>query len=63
MGSLLEMQAQHTLCSGWLKYFVCIFIKGMKMPINRTFGRTITWGIIPTPNLIKFIYLESWLRV
>ena len=28
------------------------------MPINRTFGRTTTWGIIPTSNLIKFIFGE-----
>ena len=45
------------------KSFVGIFIKGMVMPINRTFVEQIIWGTILTPNLIKFIYLESLLRV
>ena len=48
------MPAQPSISFGFLKYFACIVIKGMKMPINRAF--------IPTPNLIKFIYLESLLR-
>ena len=29
------------------------------MPINRTIFKIISWGIIPTPNVINFIWLES----
>ena len=57
------MQAPHTICSGLLKYFVCIFIKGMVMPINIAFVKQLNWGFIPTPNFINFISLESLLRV
>ena len=33
------------------------------MPINRTIFKISSWGIIPTPNVINFIYLESLLKV
>ena len=33
------------------------------MPINRTIFEIIIWGIIPTPNVINFIWLESWMIV
>ena len=57
------MQAQHSISFGFLEYFVGIFIKGMIMPINRTFVKQISWGTTPTPNFINLIYLESLLRV
>ena len=45
------------------EYIVCIFIKGMVMPINRTFCKTNNWGFIQIPNFIIYICLESLLRV
>lgn len=61
--SLSNLQAQNSIFFVLLKYVVCIFIKGLIMPINRTFCKTINWGITPTPNFIKWIWLESLLRV
>ena len=59
MGSLLEMQAQHTIGLGSWDILSWIFIKGMLMPINRTFVKQINWGIFPTPNFINLVCLES----
>ena len=47
----------------FVEIFVCILIKGMIMPINRTFCKTINWGTTPTPNFISLLWLEGWLRV
>ena len=63
IGSLCNAEACHNICLMFSKSFVCIFIKGMVMPINRTFCKTNNWGFIQIPNFIKFIYLESLLRV
>ena len=63
IGSLCNVEAFHNICLMFSKPFVCIFIKGMVMPINRTFYKTINWGFIQTPNFIKFISLESLLIV
>ena len=57
------MQAQHSISFGFLKYFVCIVIKGMVMPINRAFVKQVNWGTILTPNFISLIILVSLLRV
>ena len=63
IGSLCNAEACHSICLMFSISFVCIFIKGMVMPINSTFYKTINWGFIQIPNFIKFIYLESLLRV
>ena len=48
-------------------YFIevanAFLFKGNIMPINRTIFKIISWGIIPTPNVINFISLETLLNV
>ena len=58
-----NLQAQHTICFELLKYFVCIFVKGIIMPINRTILKQLVRVSYQLPIFINLIWLESLLRV
>ena len=57
--SLWNLQAQHTICLGFLKSFIWTLIKGNIMPINAIFGKTIIWSNYTFQKIMNLIWLDS----